>query len=296
MLGRRLLVSALLIPGAIGLFVLDAYLGPTAPILYLLAISVAVRMVWELAGLLRSEQPSVTLSNLCVVGLITAHWIPHFLAGEEGLSRSLSEAMGPSALAYTLCLLVILSRRAFVYREPTGHLATLGAETLILSYAGMLICATTQLRWVAGADLGYLALGSLVIATKAGDIAGYAFGRAFGRSKLAPRLSPGKTKTGAVWAIVASSIATAAWLHWATPLFSADAALGPWWLLLIYGAVVGLAGIAGDLCESVLKRAAGKKDAADLMPGFGGLLDLIDSPLYAGPVALFCWEFLPIVN
>jgi DNA polymerase-3 subunit epsilon len=53
-----------------------------------------------------------------------------------------------------------------------------------------------------------------------------------------------------------------------------------------YGVVIGLAGLTGDLCESLIKRDVGKKDAAALMPGFGGLLDLLDSILYAGPVAL----------
>jgi len=295
MLGRRLLISAVLIPSAIALFYADARCGDSAPVLYVLALALSLRMVWELAGLLRSEQPSITLCNLCVIALITAHWSPHFLP-KIPPSESLVDALGPSALVFTLCLLAILSRRVFVYREPTGHLATLGAETLILSYAGMLVCATSQLRWVAGPNIGYLALGSLVIATKAGDIAGYTFGRAFGRSKLAPRLSPGKTKTGAVWSVVASAFATAAWLQWGTPLFSDEVSPGPWYMLLAYGAIVGLAGITGDLCESVLKRAAGKKDSANLMPGFGGLLDLIDSPLYAGPVAVLCWEFLPIVQ
>ncbi|QDT64032.1 Phosphatidate cytidylyltransferase [Calycomorphotria hydatis] len=295
MLGRRLLVSFILIPSVIGICVLDAYAGGSAPVLYVVCLALSLRMMWELAGLFEDARPSVKLTSCCLVFLITAHWAIHFRT-PEGLDRTLVESLGPSSLAYTFCVLAILSRRVLVYREPGGHFATLGAETLIVSYAGMLICATSQLRWVAGSELGYLALGSLVIATKAGDIAGYSFGRLFGRSKLAPRLSPGKTKTGAIWAVLVASVATAAWLYWATGLFNSSREPGPIWLLLIYGAIVGLAGIAGDLCESLLKRAAGRKDSADLMPGFGGLLDLVDSPLYAGPVAVLCWEFLPLVR
>ena len=58
-----------------------------------------------------------------------------------------------------------------------------------------------------------------------------------------------------------------------------------------YGAVLGVAGLLGDLCESLLKRDARVKDAAALMPGFGGLLDLLDSILFAGPVAVILWQF-----
>ncbi|MEM1062940.1 MAG: phosphatidate cytidylyltransferase [Planctomycetota bacterium] len=296
MLRRRLLVSAVLIPGSVGLAYADTLLGPRAPVLFLFALFVALRSARELSELLGGQRPSQAVTMVCIVGLITAHWLPHFVRPERAAEVALVDALGPCALAYTGCLLAIFSRRVIVYTEPGGHLATLGAEVLVVSYAGMLVCATTQLRWVGGGELGYLAIGSLVIATKAGDAAAYVFGRLFGRSKLAPKLSPGKTKTGAAWSIIVASGATAAWLGLATPVIAPQGRLAPLWLLLIYGALVGLAGIAGDLCESLLKRSAGRKDAADLVPGMGGLIDVVDSPLYAGPVALLCWESLGLVR
>lgn len=296
MLGRRLLVSAVLIPGVVAVAWVDAMLGPRAPLLFVAALLIGLRAVRELSDLLGEYRPSQTLTMACVVGLITAHWLPHFVRPERAAEVSIVDALGPCALAYTGCLLAILSRRVIVYTEPGGHLATLGAEALAVGYAGMLVCVTAQLRWVEGGELGYLAIGSLVIATKAGDAAAYTFGRLFGRSKLAPKLSPAKTKVGAVWAVVIAAVATAGWIAWAGPLIAPSGEIAPFWLLLVYGAVVGLAGIAGDLCESLLKRSAGRKDAADLVPGMGGLLDVVDSPLYAGPVALFCWEFLRLVR
>ena len=65
---------------------------------------------------------------------------------------------------------------------------------------------------------------------------------------------------------------------------------------LIYGAVIGVVGLVGDLAESLIKRDVGKKDSAILMPGFGGLLDLLDSVLYAGPVAVLLWKVLPLAT
>ncbi|MEQ9065714.1 MAG: phosphatidate cytidylyltransferase, partial [Gimesia chilikensis] len=69
-----------------------------------------------------------------------------------------------------------------------------------------------------------------------------------------------------------------------------------WYWSILFGAIIGVVGLVGDLCESLIKRDVGKKDSAELLPGFGGLLDLLDSPLYAGPVAFLLWKLLPLVT
>ncbi len=69
---------------------------------------------------------------------------------------------------------------------------TLGAELLMICYIGVLMSLTIQLRWVGTPDLGYTPFGSLIVVAKAGDIAAYFAGRAFGRSKLVPHLSPAR--------------------------------------------------------------------------------------------------------
>jgi phosphatidate cytidylyltransferase len=171
---------------------------------------------------------------------------------------------------------------------------SLGGHLLIVSYVGMLLAATVQLRWVAGAELGYLALGSMVIAVKMGDTGAYTFGRLFGKRKMSPKLSPGKTWAGFVGALVGSGLGAWAWLQFATPLFDAAAQPPAWYWSVCYGVAMGVVGLVGDLCESLIKRDMGQKDAAALMPGFGGLLDLLDSILYAGPVAHVLWVVLPL--
>ena len=62
----------------------------------------------------------------------------------------------------------------------------------------------------------------------------------------------------------------------------------------MFGLVIGVVGLGGDLCESLIKRDMGHKDSAELMPGFGGLLDLLDSILFAGPAAYVLWLILPL--
>ena len=177
---------------------------------------------------------------------------------------------------------------------------TLGVELLIVSYIGVLLGVASQLRGVAGSDAGYLVIGSLLIVTKGGDIGAYFFGRLFGKRKLVPLLSPGKTWAGAVGALIGSAATAIAWLHYATPLFTpvgSERWASPDWLsAAVYGLILGVTGLVGDLCESLIKRDVGKKDSARLLPGFGGLLDLMDSVLYASPVAYVLWKALPLAT
>jgi phosphatidate cytidylyltransferase len=141
---------------------------------------------------------------------------------------------------------------------------------------------------------GIGALASLVIVVKMGDTGAYTIGRLFGRHKMAPLVSPGKTIEGAVGAIVFACVG--AWLSFhflgSTMNFPAwktfNCIGGGWW---VYGLCVGLAGLLGDLAESLIKRDVGQKDSSTWMPGFGGILDILDSLLLAAPVAWFCWTF-----
>jgi phosphatidate cytidylyltransferase len=199
-------------------------------------------------------------------------------------------------LAYSLTVLTLFATATYRYREPGRSMETLGAELLIVSYIGVLLGVAAQLRWVAGDAAGYLVLGSLLMVTKGGDIGAYTFGRLFGRRKMVPHLSPGKTWAGAVGAIIGSALSGIAWMEFATPLFDAEWSPPAWYISGIYGLILGVVGLVGDLCESLIKRDVGKKDSSSLFPGFGGLLDILDSILYAGPVAYVLWKALPLAT
>ncbi len=108
---------------------------------------------------------------------------------------------------------------------------------------------------------------------------------------MAPRLSPGKTIEGAIGGLAASCLGAWIALDWLVP---GDAPTsrrtpGPSWGWIVYGLLVGAAGMLGDLAESLLKRDAGVKDSSTWMPGFGGVLDILDSMLLAAPVAWLYW-------
>lgn len=111
----------------------------------------------------------------------------------------------------------------------------------------------------------------------AGDSAAYYVGRAIGKHKLAPSVSPGKTWEGTIGSIVLGTIVGAAYLHYVHPVVLAP------WAVIALPCVVNIAGQIGDLAESALKRGAGAKDSGTLLPGHGGFLDRMDGSLFAFP-------------
>jgi phosphatidate cytidylyltransferase len=137
---------------------------------------------------------------------------------------------------------------------------------------------------------GIAAIASLAIVVKMCDIGAYTFGRLLGRRKMTPVLSPGKTWEGAVGGLAFACLGSWLALNWLAPALSAGLAPRSAWCWLGYGLFVGIAGILGDLAEPLIKRDVGRKDSSAWMPGFGGVLDLLDSVLFAAPVAFLCWK------
>ncbi len=149
---------------------------------------------------------------------------------------------------------------------------------LVVVYLATPLYLLQRIRDFHGPGALVIMIGIIVVS----DSAQYYTGRAFGRRKLAPTISPKKTVEGAIGGAVFGAIAGAVlmhlWLPAIPPVTAAVAAL-----------LVAIAGMAGDLFESWLKRRAGLKDSGNLIPGHGGILDRIDSWLFAAPVF---WVFL----
>ncbi len=132
----------------------------------------------------------------------------------------------------------------------------------------------------------YLYFVMTMLATKGSDVAAYIVGSLVGRTPLAPKVSPKKTVEGAVAGLCAGmlvGLACALWLPLPKPL--------PVWGGLLVGGLLSLVGQFGDIAESVLKRDAGVKDSGARLPGLGGILDVIDSMLFATPLMYFLMRF-----
>jgi phosphatidate cytidylyltransferase len=138
---------------------------------------------------------------------------------------------------------------------------------------------------------GALFVVSLLIVVWVADIAAYFVGRAFGRRKLAPSISPGKTLEGAF----AGVVGVVAWLaisaQWPQTFAYSLLSQGSWLILLSTGVLLAVFSIAGDLYESLLKRRAGVKDSSQLLPGHGGVYDRIDAVVAVVPLGFLLIEW-----
>ena len=128
----------------------------------------------------------------------------------------------------------------------------------------------------------------LMLSVWVGDTAALYVGRAFGKRKLAPRLSPGKTWAGSIASIAGSVLIALALAETANALTARGSVLlhisEPLWQTLVLAAILNIAAQLGDLLESAIKRGAGVKDSGTMLPGHGGILDRIDALLLAAPV------------
>ncbi|HEX5234781.1 MAG TPA: phosphatidate cytidylyltransferase [Silvibacterium sp.] len=191
------------------------------------------------------------------------------------------ELVTPLLGALTLALLVLCA-----FRSPLSRVLPDTAYSVFgVLYIGL---SLTTLPLLSAQEEGRSILVFLLFVVWAGDTVAMYVGRSWGRRKLAPSISPGKTWEGSV-ASMAGSLAITALLLWlAAGLQARGIAMLSYpgevlhWLIL--AAILNIAGQLGDLVESALKRGAGVKDSGTLLPGHGGVLDRIDALLIAAPV------------
>ena len=194
----------------------------------------------------------------------------------------------PMLLLGGIVMLIFLEQMA-VHRTEDA-LRRIAVTSLGVLYVGVGSCLVLLLRVEHG--LPFLVLFLAVV--KFTDIGAYFTGSFLGKHKLIPWLSPGKSWEGLAGGLVAAAgvAVLGAWLLGIKPfgvnlLFAEGSHL---WRYIVFGVVIGAFGQFADLCESLLKRAAGVKDSGAIVPEFGGVLDIADSPLLSAPVALLLVE------
>lgn len=209
---------------------------------------------------------------------------PGFVAYAAVLSATVAflwlfpTAWMPALLVAVVFWLVVV---AVVVRYPTSAPllraapVTLAGGVVALGGAWLALVVLKAATGSHGDAAGAWHIAWLLAAVALADTGAYFTGRRFGRRKLAPSVSPGKTVEGAV----GGAVAVLAWSACAAALF--DGAVARWLLL---GVAVFAAAVVGDLLESALKRMRGVKDASGILPGHGGVLDRIDSLLPSAPV------------
>ncbi len=263
---KRVLTALVLAPLVLAL----VFLGPKW-LITLVVAGVAVLAGWEFLGL--AQHTAARPPRVAVVVAILLLFAGNFEWPDQ-----------------TLLILGALSLGLLVYctfGSPVERvLADASSSVFGLLYVGLTLLAVPTLREQSN---GSTLVVFLLCVVWAGDIAALYTGRAWGRRKLAPTLSPNKTWEGAIGSVAGSLLVTEALFWLATFLaqwnfVKLSFADEVWWSWLVVAVVVNVAAQVGDLAESALKRSAGVKDSGTLLPGHGGMLDRIDALLLAAPV------------
>jgi phosphatidate cytidylyltransferase len=267
---KRILTAAVLIP----LVLVIVFLGPPWLLTFAVA-AVGALAGWEYLGLAdnRGAKPSRIAVTVAIVALITAR-----------LAVDTLEWLHHTDIVFGMLALGLLLFCTF--HSPIGRvMADASAAVFCLLYVGVTLTALPALREESNGPSLLLFLFCVVWA---GDITALYIGRAWGRHKLAPTISPNKSWEGAAGSLLGSLLAAGGLLALASWVESMNSARLSYpetiWYWLVLAALVNVAAQVGDLAESALKRSVGVKDSGTLLPGHGGVLDRIDALLLAAPV------------
>jgi phosphatidate cytidylyltransferase len=256
-LKTRIITAVVLILALLGVIF---FLPPVATVVAVTAMVIAG--AWEWSAFLRA--PAVAVRAAYVAAVVVLLWAVWQLTGSP---RGRNTVLLLALVWWIVALLWII----FAPRR---------ASTVLAAIAGVLALVPA---WMALVQLRYMSNGAewmlfVLVLVWAADIGAYFVGRKFGRSKLAPAVSPGKTWEGVFGGVALSAlVAFAGAYHFGVP-----------WPMFVGLCIAVVAfSIVGDLTESLLKRFAGLKDSGTLFPGHGGVMDRIDSVTSAAPILFF---------
>lgn len=230
---------------------------------------IAAQAVWEMARLCAASGVLI-LGISAVIGAAGLGTLPlwwQFVGGE---------LTGCTVILLLAALLWMIFLEQMITRRTIDAVRTIACTVLTVLYLGIGGAMILQIR-VAESN-GLLKLVMFLAVVKSTDIGAYFTGSAIGRRKLIPWLSPGKSWEGLIGGLAAAAGVSILIAHFGG-IGIAE------WQAGLFGVIVGLAGQFGDLCESLFKRSARLKDSSSMVPEFGGILDIIDSPLIAAPAA-----------
>jgi phosphatidate cytidylyltransferase len=287
MLRYRLIFGTLMTVAFIAMVLFDAWLDgslsaqkPDAPIqatlLTVFFIVVAVPANLELSRLTSLAGAKIFLPlTILSVALLSTVWY-----WSQFFDNRFQFAIFFFGFVVCFSVLAIFLWQGLEY-AAVGAFANCGANLLALVYLGALTSFVVAVR----IDFGPIAFLMYIFVVKCSDIGAYTIGRLFGKHKFSPVLSPKKTWEGMAGAVVFASVVSS--------IFALASDIMLLWQAVLFGIVFAFLGQLGDLAESMLKRAAEQKDSANTVPGFGGVLDVIDSPLASG---VFAYLFFLLIN
>ncbi len=296
---QRILVAAIGIPLALGIVWLGGL--PLVALVALIA-GLGTRELFQLAER-GGVRPLGGIGVFFAVAAPILTWIWGAPVGESAnpVGGILATILAPSWLgsawpASGVVIALGLLIAVLLLRAPGDRpLSAVGVTLLGVVYTGLLPCALLLLRFDAGPSRSWsatwLVFFPLVVTWVCDSFAMWG-GRAFGRAKLWPTVSPGKTRAGGVAGLIGGVLAAEVWVA----LVLAPRGRGfPLWQAGILGLLIAVVAQVGDLVESLFKREAGVKDSSGLIPGHGGVLDRCDSLYFVLPITLVMYRAFGIV-
>ena len=265
----RVLTAVVLLP----ILIASILVAKLALLFVLFAAVAMVIALWEFWLLARRQQvkTDVAAGYLGAAALLTVFY---FADPRNGLDLEMMQAI---ILVFTMGALAAAMLRGAPFDKM---IMSVGATVLGVLYVVLLGGHLVAVRVGFSAPLSRHLLAFFFLVIMSADSAAYYGGRTFGSHKLAPGISPGKTWEGAIAGMMMSLLAAALAHVWFFPEL-------PLKLALPLAAVMNVLSVVGDLTESALKRSAGAKDTANILPGHGGVLDRLDSLLFNAPVIYY---------
>ncbi|AQT67623.1 Phosphatidate cytidylyltransferase [Anaerohalosphaera lusitana] len=279
MLKYRLIFGTLMIAAFLGLLIFDAWLDGSlladtenlpiqASILAGLLAGLAIPATFELSHLLANVGAKVFKPlTIILTALMATNWYWAQFYTDPAQFQ----------LYYLLFTSAFAVLGVFLYQGKwfgtSDVLKNCSANLFCIFYLGLLSSFVLGIR----IEFGVWALLMFVFVVKSSDIGAYTAGKLFGKHKFAPRISPGKTWEGLAGAIIFAAIVSF--------IFGYCCDIMAPWSAVLFGIVFAVCGQLADLAESMIKRDAQQKDSSAVVPGFGGVLDVIDSPLGTAPLA-----------
>jgi phosphatidate cytidylyltransferase len=272
---------------AIGLWIV--FLGTLIsgqPICYFALIGcVGMAGLWEFYGMLDHKPvPNFKIFGMICAGIFFALSF-FFLSTRNGSAHSNNFEMA----VLLIFLLGVFGRQLFTRaRENIPPLETMAYTVFGLLYVPWLFNFITKIIWLVPRDAdggltGQYYVLYLIAVAKFSDMGAYLTGSVIGRHKMVPHISPSKTWEGFAGALGFSLLAS----YGLCALMPVKLGLLGFWSATILGLTLSVAAVIGDLAESILKRSTGVKDSGRMLPGIGGVLDLIDSLLFTAPLLFF---------
>lgn len=301
MLIRRLISAAIIISTMILLLGIDFWLGTDEMlgrpglVLCALAIVLAAMAASELVSMFNNVANRAN-HNLIVgatMAMVCVAFAP-VLWRQQPFDCPLGD-FGWALAGIVLAMVIVFAREMQHYDSTLSKakgevIDRLGRSALVFVYLSMLFTFLVPHRLLQNNNgLGLVAIITMIATVKLSDSFAYFVGKTYGTVKLAPKLSPGKTVQGSLGALVGGCIAAVVVVYLVAPLIFDIRIAKPWWWCLVYGILVTCAGMVGDLAESLIKRDANTKDSSSWLPGLGGILDIMDSMVFAAPVSFFLW-------